>query len=337
MDLLISVMPALSNIETFSVDCWDLDPNFSLQRLLTTAWSSFGSNLNAFVFNGNLDSFPHLAASKPFIPNLKTLELEITVNLYSTSREYRRELDSLENHIAPFISSLSSHLESLTFFFWCDLDLSTFFNIFPLTFDKLQHVSLRMPYNKAYQDPSGLLRFLSPATSRLLRDLQIRLNPTGAALDRTTELDLAQFLLTMLTTNGSTTFTALRSFEIFPTHLPEGLTMLQTAISRSADTLTKVSIRDRSLQVDELRDVVSVLGRCANLEMLRFNLSRLDADVVDLLAVGLPTMKRLSMYIDESRNVVEPSISPVSLSFTSRPPAYLLFIYNLTFYFIFLK
>ncbi len=87
--------------------------------------------------------------------------------------------------------------------------------------------------------------------------------------------------------------------------------MLRTAISRSAETLTKLCIRDRSLQFGELRDVVTVLGQCEGLEMLRFNSSRLDVDVVDLLAVGLPKLKRLSIFIDESRNVVEPSISPV--------------------------
>lgn len=147
---------------------------------------------------------------------------------------------------------------------------------------------------------------MSPA----LRDLQIRLNPTGAAFDRTTELPLAQLLMT-LSDDVSASFTSLQALEIFPTHLPEGLAVLRTALARSAETLTRVSIRDRSLQLEELREIATVLGRCEKLEVLRFNLSRLDIDVVDLLAGELPKLKRLSILIDESRNIVEPSIAPV--------------------------
>ncbi|KAF9446161.1 hypothetical protein P691DRAFT_804653 [Macrolepiota fuliginosa MF-IS2] len=309
MSLLVDVMPSLDQVRLLSIDCWDLDPNFNLQPILTTAWSSFGPNLTTLVFKTNLDGFPHLTASSPVVPNLTTLELEITVNLYNRSREFKKELDSLENHIAPFISSLSLHLESFTFFLWSDLDLSIFFNRFPDRFDRLKHVSLRMPYNKPYKDPGGLLKFLSPVTSPVLRELQVRLNPTGAALDRTTEFSLVQFLTT-LSDDHPTSFTSLHALDIFPTHLPEGLTVLHTSILRSTETLRNVSIRDRSLQFEELKAIVTVLGQCECLEMLRFNLSRLDVDVVDLLAFGLPGLKRLSILIDESRNIVEPSISP---------------------------
>lgn len=314
ISLLVSIIPSLTQIDSLIIDCWDLDPNFDFQPILTTSWSSFGSNLTSLVFNGNLDSFPHLTISNPILPNLQQLEMDITINLYNLSRDHRRELDSLENHIAPFITSVSSHLQSFRLFFWPDLDLSTFFNRFPEKFDKLKHVGLRLPYNKAYEDPTGLLKFLSPTGSPSLQELQLRLNPTGAGLDRTTELPLAQLLQTLFVEEEEQNqFTSLRSLELFPTHIPEGLTVLNTTISRSSETLTRLCIRDRSLQFEELKEVMDVLVGCEGLEMLRFNLSKLDIEAIQLLASGLPKLKRLSIFIDESRNIIEPSISPVRL------------------------
>ncbi|XP_006459629.1 hypothetical protein AGABI2DRAFT_116591 [Agaricus bisporus var. bisporus H97] len=308
ISLVISTMPLLTRVETLSIDCWDFRRDFDFQLLLTTAWSSFGSNLTSLIFSGDLETFRHLTVSEPSLPSLKHLEFDITVNLYDLNRDHAHELDSLENYIAPFIASFSSQLETFKLFFWPDFDLSSLFNHFPNTFRKLKHIGLRMPYRTAFQDPSGLMNFLSRTGSPSLEVLQLRLNPTGAALDRTSELPLAQFLRSLIADDRDQ-FTSLRSLELFPTHAPEGLTVIRTAISRSSETLTSMCIRDRSLQVDELVEVLRELEKCRGLERLRLNLPRLDIDIVQLFADTLPKLKRLSLFIDESRNVAEPSIS----------------------------
>jgi hypothetical protein len=310
MSVVISTLPFLTQIESLSIDCWDFRRDHYLQALLTTAWSSFGSNLTSLVFSGDLEIFRHLTLSEPALPGLKHLEFDITIDLYNLNRDHAHELDSLENHIAPFISSFSSQLETFKLFFWPDFDLSSLFNRLPHSFSKLRHIGLRMPYRNAYHDPSGLMNFLSSTGSPSLQVLQLRLNPTGAALDRASELPLAQFLRDLMA-DGRDTFTSLRSLELFPTHAPEGLTVICTAISRSSETLTSVCIRDRSLQVNELCDVLRELGRCRELKRLRLNLPRLNADIIELFADALPKLRRLSLFIDESRNVAEPSISTV--------------------------
>jgi hypothetical protein len=314
MSLVISTMPFLTQVESLSIDCWDFQRDFYLQALLTTAWSSFGPNLTSLVFSGDLEIFRHLTVSEPSLPSLKHLEFDVTIDLYNLNRDHAHELDSLENHIAPFIASFSSQLETFKLFFWPDFDLSSLFNRFPHTFSKLEHIGLRMPYKNAYHDPSGLMNFLSPMGSPSLQVLQLRLNPTGAALDRASELPLAQFLRDLIA-DGHDQFTSLRSLELFPTHAPEGLTVICTAISRSSETLTSVCIRDRSLQVNELWEVLRELERCRGLERLRLNLPRLNVDIIQLFADTLPKLRRLSLFIDESRNVAEPSICTVRSTF----------------------
>ncbi|KAJ3562619.1 hypothetical protein NP233_g9458 [Leucocoprinus birnbaumii] len=310
MALLLDTIPHLSRIDTFSINCWDLPQGLDVSTILVAAWSSFGSNITTFIFNGNIDSYQFLCNSKPHLPNLTFLELDTTLNLSRTVRDIEQERQVLRDYVAPFVASLAPQLLSFQLFFFPNADLSELFNLISgVRFGKLRYLRLRMPYNRPYEDPSGLLAFLSPATLPMLEDLHLRLNPTGAALDRSNEIPLAEFL-TALADYTPMTFTNLRSLELFPTHLPEGRDVLYTAISRSTETLRSFCVRDRSLQPDEFVELVRTLLGCKELRMLRLNLSKLDINVVDLLANSFPKLIRLTIAIDESRNLEEPSVSP---------------------------
>ncbi|KAF5359764.1 hypothetical protein D9756_003586 [Leucocoprinus leucothites] len=309
MALLLEAIPHLRHVNTFSVNCWDLPPGLDVSTVLIAAWSSFGSNITTFIFNGNIDSYQFLSESKPYLPNLTSLELDTTLNMSRTVRDIEHERQVLRDYVAPLVSSLAPQLLSFQLFFFPNADLSELFNLISRTkFGKLKYLRLRMPYNRSYQDPSGLLAFLSPLTLPVLEDLNLRLNPTGATLDRSNEIPLAEFL-TALTNYTPVTFTNLRMLELFPTHLQEGRDALYTAIARSSDTLKSVCVRDRSLQPDEFVELVRVLVQCKELKMLRLNLSKLDIGVIDLLASSFPKLNRLTIAIDESRNLEEPSIS----------------------------
>jgi hypothetical protein len=309
--LLLDTIPHLRHVDYFSVNCWDLPQGLDISNILTAAWSSFGSSLTTFIFHGNIDSYQYLSKSKPLLPNLTSLELDTTLNISRTVRDIEHERQVLRDYVAPFVSSLAPQLLRFQLFFFPNADLSELFNLISrVTFGKLKYLRLRMPYNGTYQDPNGLLTLLSPATLPVLEDLALRLNPTGAALDRSNETPLVHFL-TALADYVPVTFTNLRTLELFPTHLPEGQEVLYTAISRSADTLRYVCVRDRSLQPDEFVELVRKLTQCNELRMLRLNLSKLDIGVIDLLASSFPKLRRLTIAIDESRHLEEPSVSPV--------------------------
>ncbi|KXN86752.1 hypothetical protein AN958_09679 [Leucoagaricus sp. SymC.cos] len=313
MALLVQVMPLLQNVHSFSFNCWDLPLNLNISPILEAAWSSFGSKLTSFVFNGNIDSYIFLMDSmngKPSLPSLTTLELDTTLNIRRNERDIAHEHQVLRDFVVPLVKTLAPQLERFTLFFFPNADLSEFFNdVSKNVFKNLKYLRLRMPYNRTFNDTSGLLRFLSPTTLPRVDNLNLRLNPAGVALDRSNEIPLTQLLMELANYTPAT-FTKLHTLELFPTHFPEGRDVLYTAISRSCDTLESVCVRDRSLQPEEFIDLVRKLMSCSKLTALRINLSKLDIGVIDLLANSFPKLIRLTLALDESRNLDEPSISP---------------------------
>ncbi|KDR76018.1 hypothetical protein GALMADRAFT_247234 [Galerina marginata CBS 339.88] len=295
IDGIIDATPLFVNVRDLTIDSWDLPPSYDLKSLFASFWKSpFGPNLRALSLGGNMEGYRIFIQSNPSLKHLKDLRLEFTNNLFRVDLE--EDAGILVDIVAPFVNSLSSHLETLRIWSWASLDLSVFFKslaVLPM----LHGLNVRMPFNKALRDdPSGLKDLISNC-SATLQKLDLRLNPSGLPVNPVLEEPLSQWLTDCVADERC--FAQLRSLDIYPTTMTAGVDVLLACIRRAADTLTHLTVRDRYLQPPEVEQVVNVVAKCTGLTYLKLNIWRLDVALLDLLAAKVPGVRHLWLSVGE--------------------------------------
>ncbi|PPR01272.1 hypothetical protein CVT24_006035 [Panaeolus cyanescens] len=343
MQKLIEITPRFLSVKTLSVDSWDLPPAFDLRPLYEAFWGSrpsstitlhprfsglhkpipmtFGDRLTTLFIGGNLENHRVLIKSRPRLASLQELRIEFTNNLFRVDPEADAEI--LVRDIATFVKGMGSTLKKLCVWSWASTDLSMFFtalagiilrgpkmNLNPVNhFPVLDSLHIRTPFNRAFRDPSGL-KDLIAVTSSSLKQLELRLNPSGLAIDPACELPLAQWLIGDLllpsesessnsSSEGLNPLANLTILDIYPTNLGQGIDFLLDVIKKCSGTLVDVTIRDRYLQPAEATVVIEALAKCKELKALRFNVWRLDLDLLDLLAKSVPGVERFWVSVSD--------------------------------------
>jgi len=294
MDALIACSPNFCNMRQLRIDTWDLPPTYDIQPLFRSFWSSFGSNLHHLSLGGNLEGYKLFIETEPNLPALIDLEVELTNNVYRINQDLDAAI--LVDVVAPFINRLGRHIESLRIWSWAALDLSDFFMRL-IAFPRLEYLNIRMAFNVTLQQDASGLKSLLSASSGSLQRLDLRLNPSGWPTDPMREESLSQWLSSCL--SDEKCFSQLRALDIYPTTIPTSLDVLLSFIERSSNTLEKLLVRDRYLQQTEANDVIDAASKCPNLLSLRFNLRRLDIDLLDRLAEKLPNLTQLWIAVEE--------------------------------------
>lgn len=205
----------------------------------------------------------------------------------------------LVDSVAAFINSLAPHLRALKIWSWSALDLSALFNNLG-HFPHLHDFHLRAPFNKALTDPTGLTRLLE-TNSSTLDTIELRLNPTGIAVDPNSEYLLGQWFLSHRANDS--VFAGLKLLRMYPTTLSTGFDALIMYIERSANTLTTLAVKDRYLNLDEVNALITPVshrGADEGLQALRLNVRVWNVELFDLLALKLPGLKSLSLYVGGS-------------------------------------
>ncbi|KAJ7928957.1 hypothetical protein B0H13DRAFT_2652864 [Mycena leptocephala] len=290
IDSLVQVFPGLINLTRFEVEAWDFD--YDLQNFFRSAWSSVGRQLETISMAGRPENFRQFVDSNPQLVSCTALSLQFT-----------HELDPMAvaavDEIAPFINSLSPQLQSLKIWSWSTLDLSALFlNLGH--FPQLHNFHLRAPFNKAFSDPTGLTTILE-ANSATLDTIELRLNPAGSAMDPNSEQLLGKWLSSHRL--NPSVLTNLKLLRMYPTTLSSGFDGLVMYIERSANTLTALAVQDRYLDLDEVEALIAPVshrGVDDGLETLRLNVRVWNAKFFDLLALKLPGLKSLSLYVGGS-------------------------------------
>ncbi|KAJ7707625.1 hypothetical protein B0H17DRAFT_1033298 [Mycena rosella] len=297
IDALILVFPGLSNLTRFEVESWDMSPDYDLQRFFSNAWTSFGRQLEVIAMAGRPEAFRQFVASNPEPVSCTALSLQFTHELDTTAATV---LDGiLVNSVAPFVNSLAPRLESLKIWSWSTLDLSALFlnlGVFP----QLRDFHLRAPFNKAFPNGTGLTRLLEDNSSSL-DTIELRLNPAGSAMDPSSEQLLAEWFMSHEA--HPSVLTNLKLLRMYPTTLSIGFDALVRYTERSADTLTTLAVKDRYLNLDEVEALITpVAHRHADdgLQSLRLNVRVWSVELFDLLALKLPGLKSLSLYVGGS-------------------------------------
>lgn len=342
MEKLIEITPKMYSVKMLSVDSWDLPPAFDLRPLYEAFWGSrssrpsstitlhprfsglhkpiamtFGDRLTTLFIGGNLENHRVIIKSRPKLASLQELRLEFTNNLFRVDPE--ADADILVRDIAPFVIGMGKTLKKLSVWSWASTDLSWFFsalagrevkgsrrnsvlsdpvNLFPA----IESLNVRTPFNRAFRNPSGL-KDLIAVTSQSLQHLDLRLNPSGLAIDPACEQPLAHWLLgdLLLPSEGSEEepLSKLSVLDVYPTNLTQGLDFLLAVINKCSGTLAEVTIRDRYLQPAEAKVVVEALAKCKGLRALRFNVWRLDIDLLDSLEKSVGGIERFWVSVSD--------------------------------------
>jgi hypothetical protein len=238
--------------------------------------------------------------------------MEFTNNLAPTSSDSGDVGDQaiLLHYVAPFINSVGGHLQSLTIQSWASADLSTFFqHLGP--FPVLRSFGVRAAFDRSFRvDPSGLTQLLR-STAPTLRELELRLNPSGAVFSETTHDLLLCEWLTQTMLSDDKIAVGLRLLQFYPTASAGGCDVLLDCINRSADTLKHLLVRDRYLHYNEIERLTRAFSSHAELTYLRLNVWKLTADLIDLLARNFTGLEKLTLSVADAATGVSLTISTV--------------------------
>ncbi|KAJ6531878.1 hypothetical protein B0H19DRAFT_1273061 [Mycena capillaripes] len=314
IDSLTLVFPGLTNLTRFEVESWDISPDYDWQSFFHSAWSSFGRQLEAIAIAGRpevllpssalhefetyfFQNFRQFVASDPQLVSCTALSLQFTHELNTMAAS--AVVGILVESVAPFINSLAPQLRSLKIWSWSTLDLSAL--VLNLGhFPQLNDFHVRAPFNKAFPDPTGLTTMLE-ANSSTLDTVELRLNPLGSAMDPKSEELLSQWLSSHR--SHPSVLTNLKLLRMYPTTLSGGFDALVMYIERSANTLTTIAVKDKYLNLDEVEALIAPVshrGADEGLQALQINVRVWNVELFDLLALKLPGLKSLSLYVGGS-------------------------------------
>ena len=294
---LFKITSKLVNVRELYIDLRNLPPLYDLQPLFSSFWSSFGPKLHTLSVSGILEDFCTLINSNPILGTLRELRVEFTDSSPFARYAVQREANGaiLLTVLLPFVNSLAPHLLSLRLWSWASLDLSIFFSQLA-PFPGLKALNVRTPFNTAFGDASGLKGLICDSSSTLQR-VELRLNPTGLAVDPSTEEPLNRWLLECI--SDERFFSKLQVLDIYPTNMAAGMEFLIGCIQRTSTNLVELIVRDRYLQDPEMRIIIDAASSCRNLTSLRMNIRRLDVAFTDCLALKLPGINRLWLSIGD--------------------------------------
>ncbi|KAG6857418.1 hypothetical protein H0H87_004780 [Tephrocybe sp. NHM501043] len=318
LDELAGVLPSMSNVEAFQVESWNLPKEHDLFPFFSAAWLGFGKTLRSLSLGSNIEGFKIIKSSRPVLPAVKELHFEFTNNMNTLNPISPEALASvamdhiqLHDFVVPIVNDLSAQLEVLKIWSWASTDLSQFFkSLFP--FPHLHTLSIWAAFNRSFtHDSSGLSQVLS-RTSPTLKELMLRLNPTGSRVfDPESDLALCHWLTDIV--NNDERFSAgLRMLELYPSASDAGLDALITCIERCANTLERLNVRDRYLFVPEIFRITSAFHSDAHLTFLRLNVRKLSVELFDVFAKSFPNLKTLALRAADGEPAPVSHIKPFS-------------------------
>ena len=305
---LSATFPLMTNVRELLIDSWNLPPQYDLHPFLSSAWASFGSKLHTASLCGNLEGYRVLIESNPPFAALKHLRMEFTNNLSRVDQDADRAI--LVEAVAPFVCRLGPQLESLTVWSWMAMDLSAFFlNIGQ--FERLEHLNVRTAFNKSFREDAGGLKRVLCESSKTLKKVDLRLNPSGLAVDPTSEGPLGRWLLECL--EDERCLAGASALDVYPTNLPSGMDILLKCVERTREQLVELVVRDRYLNAEEIGDLLEALRGCRGLTYLRLNVWRMNVCLFDVMAVKAPGLRKLWLSVGDAVSS-DPSASLVRSS-----------------------
>jgi hypothetical protein len=289
--------PNLSYVSEFIVRGWSARPPYNIRPFFDSAWSALGHGLRKLSLDREVETLHEVLHSTPYFPLLQEFDLSLTS--FGLPRIKSTDDALLCGVAAPFINRHRSTLRTLSIRSLCSLDLSAFFLALD-RFSILDQFSLRFGFDLTFRsDSSGLTRFLREHAKTLKR---IRLITGPSAPVEFVQNNYSTGFKTWITqsTSEPTLFGQLTSLTISSVHQLDFASVM-SHISRSADTLTELSLCSRCLTLEEVNSLVTIFAprpHSTGLKSLRLNISEITFELIHLLAAHLPGLQKLCLYTE---------------------------------------
>jgi hypothetical protein len=289
--------PNLSYVSEFIVRGWSVRPPYNMRTFFDSAWSALGHGLRKLSLDREVETLYEVLRSSPYFPLLQEFNLSLTSVRLPRIKSTDDAL--LCGVAAPFINRHRSTLRTLSITSLCSLDLSAFFHALD-RFSILDRFSLHFGFDLTFRsDSSGLTCFLREHAKTLTR---IELITGPSAPIQFVQNDYSTGFKTWIIQNTSepALFGQLTSLTISSVHQID-FASIMSHISRSADTLTELSVCSRCLTLEEVNSLVTIFALrppSNGLQSLRINISEITFELIHLLASRLPGLQKLCLYTE---------------------------------------
>ncbi|TFK35805.1 hypothetical protein BDQ12DRAFT_687583 [Crucibulum laeve] len=299
--LFLDVLKGLSHVEDCHIkwhhyiECQPMSIDIS-----TAIWSAIGANLLALTINISADKLvdviaPLLLQKPTVLSKLETLRILFTERCMSSGDPIAIEAIHdfmvlfINNH-APTLRNL--HIYSSTMGYSTNMDLSRMFHSFG-SFPRLETLKLGIRFNSSnLQDPSGLKRFLQE--HRTIRSLELRhTDPYAWHLLEDGYMRGGDYLF-----YGDVVLPHILELK-FGLKIPGGVNNPGLPyIARMCPSITSLILFDRSLSLAEVSTALRAFNAYRHLQSFSLVVQIFNPELLDLLAQGMPFLKRLVVVAD---------------------------------------
>ena len=290
--MLINAVNGMSNVVALDFEWRDLPLNAYTVIFLKSTRTAFHSSLRKLVLKAQICKFTELLAITDF-ENIDELDFsfhyqaqepEKTGKNVAKGGAQTRGIEEFEDAILPFITHRRHKLRSLAISSWDAADLSSFFSALPIL-PNLRSFSVHLPFDtKSLSEPSSLLSVLKNGKSSLLH-ISFRVQHRNLHnWSRVNDQLLAR----------NHYLHNVESIEIPFISVDKTVRL----ISRSCDTLTRLCLTEKYLNMQEITAVADVFAhRPFQLRHLHVEVLSINFALIQLLSRRFPGLTSLILIV----------------------------------------
>jgi hypothetical protein len=281
------------NVEELYFHLHDLPVIPSFNQFLKLMWTTLGPTLRRFSINATWARLPTLLdpiVSSPLV-TLEELSIRLVASGSSRSLSRRRVLIC----ILAFVTTHRASLEALSLSSFEQLDVASLFRGFG-HFPRLTKITISITMNRVtLANPSALSQFLN-SHKNTLRELDIR--PENGLVISNNSSDVYKTWISEELPKLSLDSLQSLKINLWPTFKPG--TCPPAGFIPISPGLTSLEVEGSVVNRDDIDVLIKSLRRHSttiSLQKLRLSITRLEPELVDLLAAALPQLEEISLSV----------------------------------------
>jgi hypothetical protein len=292
---MLKAIKLMVNVTEYHFEWRDLPLTPDTHTLIRTIGSTFTSCLSTLVFHARIRNYEHFLSSVN-LEYLHTIDFHFDFDTSTDSEECSEDNISgnrraFTERIAPFINRFSRSLRCLKITSSARVDHTSLFQHLK-TLSCLQSFYLRLPFDDHHlSDPLALHGFLAriPSPTQMeLRPVDVKRRAVSPATLQTWAALSKQSLLEPHWLQN------LASLTVPTFNHPTTISLIQQAKS----VLTSLSLLDRYLTFNEVREVLDILSPSAHLRKLMLEVEDLTPALINLFAHKAMGLSSLTLVIE---------------------------------------
>jgi hypothetical protein len=299
----------MRNVTSCSFELRDLSLTKDTRRFLDMTRLALAPSLRRLALHGTASQLKKFTTFTD-LGNMEDLELHLDYQGHAKPNATQDEIlaskqseaEDVQEAIVPFVNDRKDTLQSFTLVSYSSVNLSHFFRALGL-FPRLRFLSIKARVDEAHlSDTNALVEFLHKHRSSLLHlDIRPCIPDIGDSKWISNEHTLKLKDESWARVQGALARDRGSLLALEGLHLPVGsLTLSTQVISRTLPTLTHLSLADRTLNMEELKQILEVFAdRPLRLKSLLLEVTELKVDVLQLLANRIPGLQSLVLLYDE--------------------------------------